>query len=149
MSPSMRGDESWVRGASGDHLTFRHFSQHNRDVKDWSGLTWLSHFSTANFFHVQYLHIEYKTPSCNLSNAQWRGGEAEKCVRVQQLFPVTNDLQIEYPRSNNGLALEFPLPDVCALEAVKLGSAAFSGESEGTETCVRALQPIRIPRQGH
>lgn len=42
----------------------------------------------------------------------------------------SEDLQIEYPRSNNGLAVVFPLLDVYALEAVKRESAAFSGESK-------------------
>lgn len=58
-------------------------------------------------------------------------------------------LQMEYPRSNNGLALVFPLLDVYVLEAVKQESGTFSGESEGTETCVRALQSMCIPDQGH
>ncbi len=62
---------------------------------------------------------------------------------------LQNDLQIEYPCSNNGLALVFPLLDVYVLEVVKQKGAAFSGEFEGTETCVRALQSIRIPDQGY
>lgn len=69
--------------------------------------------------------------------------EFSSCSQLQ------NELQIEYPRSNNGLALVFPLLDVSVLEAVRQESAAFSGEPEGTETCVRALESMRIPDQGH
>lgn len=54
-----------------------------------------------------------------------KGAEFSCCSQLQL------DLRIEYPRSNNGLALVFPLLDVYVLEAVKQESAAFSGESEG------------------
>lgn len=55
---------------------------------------------------------------------------------------VRNDLQIEYPRSNNGLALVFPLLDIHVSEAMKPESAAFPGEPEETEIYVRLIRSV-------
>lgn len=82
-----------------------------------------------------------------MEHSHEEGEGAENCVSC--FFQLQNDLQTEYPRSNNGLALVFPLLDVYVLEAAKQESAAFSGDSEGTETCVRVLQSMCIPDQGH